>query len=299
MNKLVAATLAILTWGMGGNIAISQVSEPLVINSPQEISDPEDRRIFQKIITDAQDSGLESYSLGEIIQGVATKLLGAKYQAGLLDRFPDERLFISLQKFDCLLFVETVLAIARNIALQDNSYDNFTHRVEQHRYSNGEMNGYCSRLHYFSDWIRDNQVRGNVEDMTKKLGGITLTTKQLNFMTTHRGRYPRLVNSETNYQCIAAMEASLEELAFNYIPTRKIRNIYSQLQPGDIIGVATSIPGLDFTHTGLVYRHSSGNLGFIHASPGGRVVIASDLQNYVRKVRNAIGIVVVRVSIIM
>ena len=47
MNKLVAATLAILTWGMGGNIAISQVSEPLAIKSPQEISDTEDRRIFQ------------------------------------------------------------------------------------------------------------------------------------------------------------------------------------------------------------------------------------------------------------
>ena len=293
MNKLVTVTLVILSWGMGENIAVSQVSEPLVIHSPQEVSDTEDRRIFHKIITDAQENGLESYSLGEIIQGVATKFLGAKYQAGLLDQSPNERLVISLQKFDCLLFVETVLAIARNIALQDNNYDNFTHRVEQYRYSNGEMNGYCSRLHYFSDWIRDNQARGNVADITDKLGGITIT-KQLNFMTTHRGSYPQLVNSETNYQCIAAMEASLKELAFNYIPTPQIRNIYSQLQPGDIIAVATSIPGLDVTHTGIVYRHSNGSLGLIHASPGGQVVIASDLQNYVLKVRNAIGIVVVR-----
>ena len=292
-DKLLTFTFAILTWGILGNPVIAQVNDPLVINSSEAISDKEDRRIFQKIITDAQKNNFKDVALGKIIQRVATKLLGAKYQAGLLDRFPDEQLIISLQKFDCLLFVETVLAIAKSITLQDNNYHNFTHRVEQYRYNNGEMNGYCSRLHYFSDWIRDNQTRGNVENITSQLGGITLS-KKLNFMTTHRKNYAQLINNETNYQCIAAMESSLEELDFNYIPTSRIRNVYSQLQPGDIIGIATSIPGLDVTHTGLVYLDSNSNLGLIHASPAGKVVIAADLQNYVRKVNKAIGIIVVR-----
>ena len=304
-DKLITVILAILTFGIVANSATAQVDNLLVIDHSQEISDRaapafadredtiEDRIIFQKIIIDARRSNLKDISLGQIIQEVASKLLGAKYQAGLLDRFPDERLVISLQKFDCLLLVETVLAIAKNIALQDNNYDNFTHRVQQHRYNNGEINGYCSRLHYFSDWIRDNQVRGNVENITSQLGGISLR-KKLNFMTSHRRRYPQLIKNEANYQCIAAMETSLEELDFNYIPTNKIRNVYSELQPGDIIGIATSIPGLDVTHTGLVYRHSNSNLGLIHASPAGKVVIAADLQSYVRKVNKAIGIVVVR-----
>jgi hypothetical protein len=42
------------------------------------------------------------------MQTVAEELLGAKYQAGLLDKETQETLVISLKQFDCLLFVETV-----------------------------------------------------------------------------------------------------------------------------------------------------------------------------------------------
>ena len=90
------------------------------------------------------------------------------------------------------------------------------------------------------------------------------------------------------------MEKKLEQLTFNYLPTHNIRSIYHQLKPGDIIGIATNIKGLDFTHTGLVYQDRRGNIGLIHASPAGQVVIAKDLQSYVQNVRNAIGIVVSR-----
>ncbi len=287
---LIATLIGVLPSVIDSSSATAQTERSLQSFSRETISDTEDRRIFQKIISETENKA----SLGETIQTVATKFLGAKYQAGLLDRFSKEKLVISLQKFDCLLLVENVIAIAKNITLQDNNYDNFTHRVEQHRYNNGLMDGYCSRLHYFSDWIQDNQARGNVENITSELGGVTVN-KQLNFMTSHRNSYAQLINSKTNYQCIAAMEANLnEELVLNYIPTNRIRNIYSQLQPGDIIAIATSIPGLDVTHTGLVYRPNNNSLGLIHASPVGKVVIASDLQNYVSKVRNAIGIIVVR-----
>lgn len=287
---LIATLIGVLPSVIDSSSATAQTERSLQSFSTETISDTEDRRIFQKIISETENKA----SLGETIQTVATKFLGAKYQAGLLDRFSKEKLVISLQKFDCLLLVENVIAIAKNITLQDNNYDNFTQRVEQHRYNNGLMDGYCSRLHYFSDWIQDNQARGNVENITRELGGVTLN-KQLNFMTSHRNSYAQLINSKTNYQCIAAMEANLnEELVLNYIPTNRIRNIYSQLQPGDIIAIATSIPGLDVTHTGLVYRPNNNILGLIHASPVGKVVIASDLQNYVSKVRNAIGIIVVR-----
>ena len=82
--------------------------------------------------------------------------------------------------------------------------------------------------------------------------------------------------NELNFNCIKRVEDSLSE-NFNYIPTQNIKQIYPQLQPGDIIGVATDIAGLDFTHTGFVYRQPNGNVGLIHASPAGKVVIATDL----------------------
>ena len=255
--------------------------------------DTPDGKIFQRIINRAIEGKLEQTEIGEIIQTVSIDLLGSQYQAGLLDRSPQETLVISLQKFDCLLFVETVLAIARNIASQDYNYHNFTKNVETQRYSQGKMTDYCSRLHYFSDWINDNEERNLITNITADIGGITIP-KKLNFMTTHRNSYARLVKNEKNYQCITAMEKKLEQLTFNYIPTHNIRSIYHQLKPGDVIGIATNIKGLDFTHTGLVYQDERGNIGLIHASPAGQVVIAPDLQSYVYNVRNAIGIVVSR-----
>ena len=255
--------------------------------------DTPDGQIFQRIVQNAIALQLERTEIGAVIQAVATELLGSQYQAGLLDRAPQETLVISLQKFDCLLFVETVLAIARNITSQDYNYNNFTKNVETQRYSQGKMTDYCSRLHYFSDWINDNEKRNLVTNITSDIGGITIP-KKLNFMTNHRNSYAQLVKNETNYQCITAMEKKLEQLTFNYIPTHNIRSIYHRLQPGDVIGIATNIKGLDFTHTGLVYQDERGHIGLIHASPAGRVVIARDLQYYVQNVPNAIGIVVSR-----
>jgi hypothetical protein len=77
-----------------------------------------------------------------------------------------------------------------------------------------------------------------------------------------------------------------------YIPTDQIQSHYAELQAGDIIAIATSVPGLDVTHTGFVYRSSQG-LGLIHAAPSG-VKISADLQTYVSRVEAAIGIIVVR-----
>lgn len=266
---------------------IETVSNPLV-------PDTVDGRTYQKIINRSHDNNLSQAPLGTVIQTVAEQFLGAEYKPGLLDQLPQETLVISLQKFDCLLFVETVLAIARNITQQNYSYQGFINQVENQRYWDGKLNGYCSRLHYFSDWIDDNQRRENVSNITPKLGGVNLI-KKLNFMTTHRSSYANLANNNLNFECIARVENSLST-TLNYIPRNNISKIYDQLKPGDIIGIATDISGLDFTHTGFVYRQSNGNLGLIHASPVGKVVIAKDLQIYVENVKNAIGIVVTRAN---
>lgn len=141
--------------------------------------------------------------------------------------------------------------------------------------------------------MTDNQKRGTVRDITPSLGGIKLN-KKLNFMSTHRDSYTQLASGGENYKCIAKMEANLAGLDVDYIPQNQIRRVYAQMQPGDIVAVATDIPGLDFTHTGLVYRHPNGSIGFIHASPIGRVAIARDLQTYVGNVKHAVGILLAR-----
>lgn len=225
------------------------------------------------------------------IQQVAERFLGAPYQADMLDRTEPEKLTLSLQKFDCVLFVEAVLAIAR--AEGDRSPEGLVARVQAQRYRGGVMDGYCSRLHYFSDWIGDNQQRGLVQDLTPSLGGVAFKP-HLAFMTQNWSKYPRLVKNRANRDCINKMEIALDAQTRTYLPTADIAQHYDQLQSGDIVAIATAVPGLDVTHTGLVYRTAAGEVGLIHAAPRAGVIISRDLQRYVERVDQAIGIMVAR-----
>ena len=47
----------------------------------------------------------------------------------------------------------------------------FIKNLETIRYRNGVLDGYPSRLHYFTDWIRNNEQKGLVRDITSELGG--------------------------------------------------------------------------------------------------------------------------------
>lgn len=258
-----------------------------------QVPPDENGRRFARVMQDAIARNLSDRSFGEIMQAIAEQFLGTPYVAGLLDKSNEEQLTISLQGFDCVLFVETVLAIARGIAQDDYSYSGFRDRMLEQRYRHGQLNGYCSRLHYFSDWIDDNQTRNIVENITPKLGGFPLH-KQFNFMTANWRSYPQIAASEANYQCLKNVESNLNRLELKYIPQHQIYTLYPHLQPGDIIATATDIPGLDVTHTGLVYRYPDGRIGFIHASPSGEVKISPDLQSYVEAVDGQIGIILAR-----
>lgn len=252
-----------------------------------------DKKRFREVWQDAREQNLQALSMGEITQAIAKQFLGTPYVDNLLSRGDGEELVVSLTKFDCFLFVETILALAKGVVLQDSDMSAFHDRIVRQRYRQGEVNGYCSRIHYFSEWIRHNQQQNMVKDITADLGGVVLE-KQLDFMSSHRYLYPRMANSDRNYQCIQDMESNLEDMTVRYLPTHRIKNIYNSLQAGDIIGIATQIPGLDVSHTGFVYRNSNGEVGLIHASPNRGVTISPDLATYVANVPYAKGILVAR-----
>jgi hypothetical protein len=229
---------------------------------------------------------------GSLVQTVAAALLGSRYEEGLLDVNENEALVVNLAAFDCVLYVENVLALARAIAAEDYAWETYTRNLEALRYREGALEGYCSRLHYFTDWIWDNARRGAVRDVTQEVGGEPFD-KTLDFMTEHRDAYPRLV-SDSTFQCIADMEAATRDRVLYYVPEDRIRDAYPRLQPGDVIATATDIEGLDVTHTGFVYRTPEGGTGFIHASISGEVKVADDLAGYIEENARQIGIIVAR-----
>lgn len=267
------------------------IAQPQISNSTLPTLPPQDQQLFEQLLATANERQLHTKPLGQAIEFFALQLLGQPYKAGLLDQTPDEELFLSLTQFDCVLFVESVLAIAHSFRSPIPSDQQFSQRVQALRYRDGQRTNYCSRLHYFSEWLDNNQARGNLQNMTDTLGGIPLK-KQLQFMSRHRSSYRQLAQDST-YDCIVQMENRLASLPMHYIPTASIATIENQLQPGDIIAVATAVPHLDVTHTGLIYQET-GRPGLIHASPGGSVRLAPNLTQYVSNVDSAIGIMVAR-----
>ena len=266
-------------------------AEPLAAPEP-ETDSTRTRETFRAILDAAAAQGVASRPYGEVVQWTGEQLLGRPYVAGMLDAPASETLVVDLTGFDCVLYIENVLAISRMIALGQSDYGDYTAGVQALRYRGGTLDGYCSRLHYFSEWILDNQSRGGLDNITAGIGGERLD-KRLTFMGEHRESYPRLASDET-YACIVDMEAGLAGAELFYVPQDQISTVYDALQPGDIVATATSIGGLDVTHTGFVHK-TDAHTGFMHASlSSDRVKISDDLQSYVLGIKSQIGVVIAR-----
>ncbi|NJK35821.1 MAG: DUF1460 domain-containing protein [Oscillatoriales cyanobacterium SM2_2_1] len=227
--------------------------------------------------------------LYQLLPIIAQQYVGTPYQSGLLDQSPAEELVVRLDAFDCMLFVEMMLALARHVQQPQVS---LAMHVQSLRYINGVLDGYCSRLHYFSDWVRDNQRRGMVMELTSQWGGKTIR-KTLNFMTRQRQAYRPMMRQDL-FLCIQKRERTLASVPMTYIPTAEIGRVVPLLQPGDVVAIATAVPNLDVTHTGLILSRRGTVAQLIHASPSGTVRVAADMAAYVRTVPQAIGIRVIR-----
>lgn len=261
----------------------------------QTIPEPDSAtlRLFNETMAYARDHNLKERPIGEIMTELGERFMGKPYATGLLDEPAHETLVCTLNEFDCVTFNESMLAMGRAIKQDHYDYERWARFMLDQRYRGGEMDGYCSRLHYFSEWILDNERRGNVRNITAEIGGVPLE-KELTFMSEHRGSYPRFAENDSLYQCIVDMERALEDVELFYIPQERIADSYDQLRSGDMIATATHIDGLDVTHTGLVYDTDADTKGLLHASTSGGVKVSPDLQSYVQGVDSQIGIIVAR-----
>ncbi len=211
--------------------------------------------------------------IAHYVTAYAHLLEGTTYAAGTLDRDSVEKLQPYLQETDCTTFVETVLALARTAVKKQSTWDEYCRQLTALRYRNGKIDGYLSRLHYFSDWIANNEQKGFVTDITKISGGVP-DTLQLYFMSRNADRYPALQRNATLVDGIAAQERSLNGKIIYYLPTFRLDSAsLATIQSGDIIAFTTDIPGLDIAHVGIAIQNN-GEVRLIHASSSqGRVIV--------------------------
>lgn len=194
--------------------------------------------------------------------------LGAPYIAKTLDQHSDERLVVNLRQFDCSTFVESVLALW---LLPDSaSFTNYCNQLTAIRYRNGKCDGYCSRLHYFSDWIADNEAKGFVNNLTQQLGGEPFKC-QVNFMSSRPQLYAQLKENSANLAEIVRHEKRINMHKFHFIPIHQLKNAEKNIPTGSIIAITTQIDGLDISHVGFAVR-KNGKTFFMHAPAVGKQI---------------------------
>ncbi len=226
-----------------------------------------------------------SAAIGDSLARLARQMLGRPYHAFSLDQGPKETLRLDWMSFDCVLFVEQLLALFHSPRVED-----FPTTVKRLRYQDGRID-YCARHHYFTLWAQNAQRRGVVTDISSRLPGAVSRERRLTFMSSHPGSYQPM-KAPLARGCITALERNLV-VRQTYVPLSALPQAAAMLQSGDVFAFVTSVPGLDVTHTGILERTDTG-LQALHAIPERGVVRSRNFVNYASKVEDVIGVSIYR-----
>lgn len=231
--------------------------------------------------------------INELITEIGLSFQGTPYVSATLENGLEEKMVINLRELDCTTFVENCLALARTVKKGKTDFESYVAELQNLRYRNGIRNQYPSRLHYFCEWIRNNQEKGLV-DGTPNKQGVTIN-KTINYMSTHPADYPVLKEHPELIPAIAEQEKTITGIGFMYFPKNDIPNLYRNLKHGDIIALTSSIDGVDVNHVGIILKKGN-EFYLLHAPLSGKKVLVSDgpITDFIQPKSKNSGIMIAR-----
>ena len=230
----------------------------------------------------------------------ARQLLERPYVAHTLEVNDREQLVVNTRELDCTTLVETVTALTLCARRGQYSYRDYCRTLTAMRYRNGRIDGYTSRLHYFTDWIVENQKAGIVEEIQQPNPPFTqVQTVRVSYMSRHPQSYKALRNHPELVGEIARTERQISGLRFRFIPKAAVTDSKAMRQAvheGDIIAITCKKPGLDIAHLGFAVWHSDG-LHLLNASQLHKKVVEEPmtLRQYLSKHPSHTGIRIIRI----
>ena len=263
--------------------------------------DDADWTVLATTLRDARSRKLEAIPFPGVMAEVGKGLVGTPYVPATLEAEGPERLIVNLRGLDCVTFVENVYALASLVksgaverlddrAAVEAEYERILRTL---RYRDGFIDGYPSRLHYFTDWIGDAERKLVADDVTPELRGVQ-DVEPVDFMSTHVDAYPALSDPDA-LAAIREAEARLSARGRLYVPEDRIASVEDRIREGDIIAATSTVPGLDVAHTGIAVR-IDGTLRLMHAPLVGEAVQISErsLAERILAIDGQDGIIVVR-----
>jgi hypothetical protein len=230
----------------------------------------EDWRIFEQKVRWAVAEGLDTVPLPRAIAEIGRSFVGTAYVPRTLEVDGPEHVVINFRGLDCVTFVENAFALARfvraggidRLASRPDAEAAYAGLLAEIRYRDGVLDGYSSRLHYFSAWVTDNARRGLVTDISAALGG-DRDGEPINFMSPHPDAYRQLADP-ANLARVRRDESRLSDAGRMFVPENRIAAAAEEIRDGDIIAATSTVAGLDVAHTGLALW-VDGTLRLLHA----------------------------------
>lgn len=196
-----------------------------------------------------QETGCEAR-----VSWISRLFVGRLYAENPLGGGPDspELFRVSFDDFDCVTYVETVLALSRS-----KTPARFFHELRHFRYKSGKVDWF-HRNHFMTAWLRRNQARGAITDLT-------------------RGR--DTISKTRTLSGVAGLQP--EEEIFRLFPKRSFSTMRSRIRTADLIMFVSTRKHLDVFHMGILIRQDDRIL-LRHATRSAGKVIEQDLIDFLR-----------------
>jgi len=251
-------------------------------------------------VVELLQKGREQAAGSNLLLYYAHQFMDVPYVGHTLEVNRQEDLVVNLRELDCTTFVETAMALALTTRHNGTTWQDYLHWLKTIRYNSGEIQGYCSRNHYFSQWIISNTRLGLVEEQTGTGYPFIATQRlQLNFMSRHPDYYAMLKDNPEDVKKMAQLEQAVSGTEVRYIPSSLLNDSKDALKcinDGDILALVTSKSGLDVSHVGFAQWGKDGKLHLLNASSIHKKVVLEPMTlfQYAKKHPSMLGIRVIR-----
>jgi len=232
----------------------------------------------------------------------ARQFLNMPYVAHTLEVNPAEQLVVNTRQLDCTTLVETVTALTLCAHQGKRSWNDYLSTLRTLRYRKGKLDGYPSRLHYFSDWIADKTAMSIVKEIQSPNPPFSAVQHiNVNYMSTHPDAYQALKAHPEWVSVIRQQEETLSGTTSRYIPKsalkRNTKALRQAVHDGDIIAITCNKKGLDIAHLGFAVWKKDG-LHLLNASQIHKKVVQESmtLYQYLQKHPSHTGIRIIRIN---
>ena len=220
------------------------------------------RRPVQQLLSATK----HDHSVDSRMEFLSGQFLGRSYKPNpLIGSAETAEVFtVSLDGFDCVTYIETIVALA----LASN-VDDFTEYLRRIRYEQGCVQ-WERRNHYMTAWIRNNMRNGIVRPLSIPAIPTVSRERMLNVV-------PGLPARRTRVKCV---------------PKPAVPRLEPHLQSGDLMLFVSTRKNLDVFHTGIIVRNGK-KVFMRHASRRQGSVVEQELSEFLKANRMA-GVITVR-----